>query len=53
MINEVLVNKKCEVSQFKNEKIIIFGNKGDELKFDKRTILNLNSVISRISSYMT
>ena len=40
MINEDLINKKCDISQFKNEKIIIFGNKGDELKFDKGIILN-------------
>jgi hypothetical protein len=40
MINEDLINKKNEISQFKNEKIIIFGNKGDELKFDKGVILN-------------
>ena len=35
-----MINKKCDLSRFKKEKINIFGNKGDKLKFDKGIILD-------------
>ena len=35
-----MINKKCDLSRFKKEKINIFGNIGDKLKFDKGIILD-------------
>ena len=38
-VDEDLINKECDISRLINEKIIIFGNNGDKLKFDKGIIL--------------
>lgn len=43
-VDDDLINQRCDISRVIKEKIIIFGNKGDDLKFDKGIILkNINN----------